>query len=56
MDITWADAWQIAGEITDKLTEDGVELTMYQQERIASQIFEKNGQRWSNRDQEWQSV
>lgn len=60
MEITWEEAHQIADEIVDRLTQAGVEVVFWKGpppadavEHIASIIFDKDHQIWSDRHQEW---
>jgi len=58
MKITWNEAHQIAGEIIDYLTEQGMDLSPADHdgdvvENIANAMFMHSGQRWSHKDQAW---
>lgn len=53
MRITYADSWKIASEIVDMLAEDGLTLTIQEQERISRMIHKKHGKYWNDYYQEW---
>lgn len=49
----WASAWQLAGEIVDRLADEKTLFTARQQEEIADQIHKRSGYKFDGHSQKW---
>lgn len=53
MNITWAESWEIAGELVDLLNKNNINIPMRLQENMAQLIEARNTQVWSDYFSSW---